>query len=186
MPSRRAALAALGTATTLSLAGCLDVTHAPGPYCQLKAVMVEWTHDGQRYRDDVGRTAGYPAIDGDDGEARGFVAAELPPLASGPRDLTVDEDTASLLERRFDTVDYLLGFCGDAFDPCRNTRVASREGFNRVQVGDRARVTLSDHTFHVHSVDGADPRAVADWETEFSTYDFSEIHEEHGEPLGER
>jgi hypothetical protein len=64
--------------------------------------------------------------------------------------------------------------------------VASREGFNRVQVGDEARVTLSDHTFHVHSVDAASDNAVAERETEFYTQDFSEIHTDHGEPLSDQ
>jgi hypothetical protein len=185
MPSRRDALAALGSATTLSLSGCLGVTHAPSAYCQLKSVMVTWTHDAQQYRDDVGRSVGHPPDDDSGGEVRTRVAEELLDIASGPREFAVDEAMETRLTREFASVEYILGFCGDAFDTCRNTRAASRAAFNAVQVGDEARVTLSDNAFRVHSVDPPDEEAVSAWETAYNQFDFSVLHADHGEPLAD-
>lgn len=181
MLSRRDALAAFGSAATLSLAGCLDVIHAPASYCQFKAVRVTWTYRNRTWADEVLRALGHP---GGGGEVRARIAEEFPGLGDGPRRLTASDEVHDQLDRTFGDVDYLLGFCGDAFDyGCRNTTAASREDFNAVQVGDGARVSLVGHEFHVHSVDAADPAAIEGWETAFHLFDFSELHAEHGVPL---
>lgn len=178
MPSRRDALATLGSAATLSLAGCIDAIHAPAAYCQWKAVYVGWHHDGRVFRDEVVWFMGHP------GRVYGRVAEEFPGLASGPRDVVAGDGVVTELERTFGEVDYLLGFCGDAFPhQCRNTDAASREDFNAVQVGDEARVSLVDHEFHVHSVDAADPAAVDGWDLELRRFDLSELHADRDVPL---
>lgn len=178
MPSRRRALAALGSAATLSLAGCIDAYHAPAAYCQWKVVNVSWPYRNRTFTDEVVWAMGHP------GSVRTRVAEEFPALASGPRRVHAGDRVVRELEREFVEIDYLLGFCGDAFpNTCRNTTAASREDFNAVQVGDEARVSLVGHEFHVHSVDAP---AVADadtWETEFHRFDFSELHADRDVPL---
>lgn len=179
--TRRGALGALGSAATLSLAGCLGVTHADSAYCQLKLVDVTWSYQNRAHRDDVCRAMGHPDVEGKRGEVRTRVAEEFSGIAGGPRDVAVDDEMADRLDRTFESVGYALGFCGDAFDGCRNTRAASRADFNAVQVGDEARVTLLDDALHVHSVDAATD--TGGWETEFDRFDFSELHADDGVPL---
>lgn len=181
--SRRSVLAAAGGVGLASLAGCLDVTHAPTAYCQLKVVSVSWRGPTNRWQDDVAWMVG------DDGDESlyGRVAEELPATVDGPRDLTIDDETHERLTNVFEDVSYLVGFCGTAFGDgdgendvgCRNTDAASRADFNRVQVADTARVTLTDDEFRVHSVDAAD---TSDWESEFHRQDFSKLHADDSLP----
>lgn len=180
--SRRDALAALGSAATVSAAGCLGFTYAPNAYCQVKAVNAVWIHEGTRHGDEVVRSSGYVEADGDGGEVDTDVAEELSSLAPTVREVAVDDDAAAALDRTFAEVHYLLGFCGDAFSHgCRNTAAASREAFNAVQVGDRAQVTLSDDVFSVHSVERA--TVTDDWTVDYRQFDFSERHADYGVPL---
>lgn len=177
MPTRRNFLAA-GTGGLLgSLAGCLTrLGLAHTGELQLKAVSVTWTHEARPYRDEVL----WVALDKPAG-VDGRVDEPLAELVTDPTEIVVSDAVHDDLEARFETVEYLLGFCGPGFDPgdpggCRNTR-ATRRGFNRVQFGDRAEVRILDGTFQVVDVYQGDDR---DWRSEVTTFDFDALHAEHG------
>jgi hypothetical protein len=185
MPSRRAYLAACGTAATTALAGCVgDVVHAPDAYCQLKGVSVKWEHDGSRWDDRVVMTIASER----ERHLDVRVAEEFAEALSDQTAVSVGDDLHRELDRTFLNVHYVLGFCGRAFDlprddsdtGCRNTDAASRADFNAVQAGDDARITLYDDAFRVH---GVDARETDDWTVEYDEFDFSERHADHGAPL---
>lgn len=182
MPSRRAFLSGTVALSASAVGGCLTrVGLAKTGYLQLKAVSVQWTHRGRTYRDEVVRL-----ISDGQSELSGAVAEQYREVVTAPNDVTVSDAVHDSLERDFETVQYLLGFCGERFphesderQGCRNTQ-APRRGFNRVQFGDRAEVRIVDNEFRVVDVyEGAagDPTA---WETEMRTFDFEERHAEHG------
>ncbi|MFB6154992.1 MAG: hypothetical protein ABEJ22_03790 [Haloferacaceae archaeon] len=184
MPSRRTLLAGLGSAAlAVATTGCLDARYAPSAFCQLKVVDVEWTDDrGRRWRDEIL----WAMADPEDRRLYARVAEEFASVADGPAAVSVSADLESELRRTFLAVDYLLGFCGPAFRTgerdtgCRNTSADSRADFERLQVGDDAAVSLVDHAFRVH---GVDERDTDDWRTEFHTFSFADVHEDHGAPV---
>jgi len=179
VPSRRQFLASASTALGVgSLAGCLtELGLAKTGHVEEKAIILDWSHDGQSYRDDV-------LSIWSDSEA-GTITGRYDPNFVGnavraPDDVVVNERVHERLSRRFD-VQYLLGICGPAFgrdgeQGCRNTWT-SRADFNRVQLTDRAEVRLSDHRFDVldvyedaFEVESADVR----------THDFAAVHADDG------
>lgn len=177
MPSRRDCLAAGVGGLAASLAGCLTrLGLAHTGELQLKAVSVTWTHEGRPYRDEVL----WVALD-EPTAVDGRVDEPLAELVADPTEIVVSEAVHADLEARFETVEYLLGFCGRGFDPgdpdgCRNTR-AIRRGFNRVQFGDRAEVRIVDGGFQIVDVYEGDDR---DWRSEVTAFDFDALHAEHG------
>ena len=180
MSSRRRFLAtAAGLPATTALAGCLtDLGVAESGYLQFKGVSVAWRHDGRRYRDEVFRAA----ADGES-ELRGRVARAYAGIVEAPRDVRVTESLARRIERDFEAVTYLVGFCWDGPDghTCRNAR-ASRATFNRVQFGDRAEVVFGSPGVEVVDVYDRAQGDPAAWETDFTTFDFRERHADDGAP----
>lgn len=181
MPSRRTCLRAASAGVAAGLAGCLTrLGLAKTGELQLKAVSVAWHHADRRYRDEVL----FVALD-EPGVVDGRVDRSLADLVADPTEIAVPDRVHEVLTRRFETVDYLLGFCGPGFGPgdpdgCRNTR-ATRHGFNRVGFGDRAEVRLVDReggdAFRIVDVyEGTD----ADWESDVTTFDFAARHADHG------
>jgi hypothetical protein len=169
-----AALASTG------IAGCsrLDLGSAKTGYLQLKTVTLRWDHDVQTYEDQPLR-----ALFGGDGER---IDARYDPdflgeAVGAPDDIVVSENRHSELGGRFE-VKYLLGFCGEDFANdderigCLNART-SRVDFNRVQFGDRAEVGLSNERFEVHSVSEDEVRTDG---ADLTTFDFADLHEDHG------
>jgi len=169
-----AALASTG------IAGCsrLDLGSAKTGYLQLKIVTLRWDHDVQTYEDQPLR-----ALFGGDGER---IDARYDPDFLGdaigaPDDIVVSENRDGELRDRFE-VKYALGFCGEDFasddeqSGCLNART-SRVDFNRVQFGDRAEVGLSDERFEVQSVSEDEVRTDG---AEVTTFDFADLHEDHG------
>ena len=180
MSSRRRFLAAAaGLPATTAIAGCLtDLGLAESGYLQLKGVSVTWRHDGRRYRDEVFRAT----ADGES-ELRGRVAREYAEIVDAPRDVRVTGTLARRIDRDFESVTYLVGFCWDGSDghTCRNSR-ASRAAFNRVQFGDRAEVVFGSPGVDVVDVYERAQGDPAAWETDVRTFDFGDRHADDGAP----
>ncbi len=175
MVSRRTLLGATGAGAFGALGGCLTrVGLAKTGYLQNKIVVVEW---GSRAR----RQSAQILYLGSDGESEidGRVAQSYRDVVDGLTHVTVSDDDSNRLRRRFDDVKYVIGFCGHGFDPSRAdgclTTVSSRNGFNRVQFGDRAEVRVTDDRFGVLDVyEGAqgDPKT---WKKKLHTFDLDEV-----------
>lgn len=181
MPSRRALLVTSSAVLpATAIGGCLSMTDTlSAELLQLKAITVTWTHDGRSYRDQLLQLHS----DGES-EITGSVVREYSQLASQPSEITVSRDVHDELEREFETVKYIVGFCGDEFDSdddfgCRNTGI-SRADFNAVQFGNRAEVTVDDGTFHLEEVTDDEGASGRGWETDINDVDWTERHAEKG------
>lgn len=91
-----------------------------------------------------------------------------------PREITVDEQLDSRLHAEFTDVTYRLGVCGTASGECGfSMKRVSRDGFNRVQLGDT--VTVADFETHhyVYSV-----TSWSDWSgpSEITTFGFADFY----------
>jgi hypothetical protein len=181
MVSRREVLTTSCAAlVSTGIAGCsrLDLGSAKTGYLQLKTVTLRWDHDVQTYEDQPLRV-----LFGGDGER---IDARYDPDFLGdavraPGDIVVSENRHGELGDRFE-VKYVLGFCGEDFANdderigCLNART-SRVDFNRVQFGDRAELGLSNEGFEVQSVSEDEVRTAG---AEVTTFDFADLHEDHG------
>lgn len=175
MVSRRTLLGATGAGAFGALGGCLArVGLAKTGYLQNKIVVVEWRVGNRNQSAEV-------LYLGSDGESEigGRVAESYRDTVDGLAHVTVSDDDVTHLRRRFDSVRYVIGFCGHGFDPSRTngclTTSSSRKDFNRVQFGDRAEVRVTKNRFHVLDVcEGArgDPST---WTKELHTFDFDEV-----------
>jgi len=181
VPSRRQLLStSLSLAAGASLAGCLtDVGLANTGFLQLKAVDVEWHHQGRRWQDEV-----LWAVSDGDSELRCRVAESYRRIVEDLDDVRVDDRLEERILEDFSAVTYALGFCWEGPDGlrCRNLQ-ATREAFNRVQFGDRAEVVVESPRVEVVDV-YEDAQGDPDgWETEFRTFDFGAMHAENGVPI---
>ena len=181
MVSRRGILATSCAALASGgIAGCsrADLGLAKTGYLQLKTVTLRWDHDNRTYESQP-----LQLLFGGDGDR---IDGRYDPdfvgdVVNAPDDVVVGEDRHSKLENWFE-VNYRLGFCGEDFADdderigCRNTRTG-RDDFNRVQFGDRAEVGLSNDRFEVHSVSEDEVRTDG---AEVTTFDFAELHDDHG------
>jgi len=181
MVSRREILATSCAAlASAGIAGCsrADLGLAKTGYLQLKTVTLRWGHDGRTYQD----RPLWLLFGGDGDRIDGRYDPDfLVDAVGAPDDVVVGEDRHRELGGRFE-VKYGLGFCGEDFADdderigCRNTWT-SRDDFNRVQFGDRAEVGLSNDRFEVHSVSEDEVRTDG---AEVTTFDFADLHEDHG------
>jgi len=181
MVSRREILATSCAAlASAGIAGCsrADLGLAETGYLQLKVVTLRWDHDGRTYE-----SRPLWLLFGGDGDR---IDGRYDPdfvgdVVNAPDDVVVGENRHRELGGRFE-VKYGLGFCGEDFADdderigCRNTWT-SRDDFNRVQFGDRAEVGLSNDRFEVHSVSEDEVRTDG---AEVTTFDFADLHEDHG------
>ncbi|WP_227380382.1 hypothetical protein [Haladaptatus halobius] len=179
MISRRQMLGTIGVAlTTESLGSCLSqLGVAKTGYIQVKAVSLEWKYNGQRYVDEPLNIV-FDRVQGD------IVGSYDPDLLGesvhSPTKIVVSKAARNRLATRFN-VNYLIRVCGTEFSKkgsqgCSN-RWTSREDFNRVQLGDRAEVRVSGDDFDVIDVykNAATVNSV-----NIRTFDFAELHKEHG------
>lgn len=176
---RSAALALPATAALSSTAGCLTrVGLAKNAYLQLLAVTVSWQHDGTRYQDQVLQATSDGAS-----EIRVRMAAEHADDFGASLDSSVGDALHEHLERRFEVVTYLAGFCwqADGSQPCRNARV-DRGDFNELAFGDRAEIRPQDDHIDVLDIYPGAQGDADDWAVEVIEFDFEELHADHGVP----
>ncbi|WP_266080814.1 hypothetical protein [Haladaptatus caseinilyticus] len=179
MISRRQVLGTMGvTLTAGGFGSCLShLGVAKTGYIQAKVVSLEWKYNGQQYVDEPLNIM----FD----RAQGDIVGSYDPDMVGdsvhsPTNIVVSKATRNRLATRFN-VDYLIRVCGTDFSKegswgCSN-RWTSREDFNRVQLGDRAEVRVSGDDFDVIDVykNAATVNSV-----DIRTFDFAELHKEHG------
>lgn len=184
--SRRQVLATSGGAlTTGSFGGCLSqLGLAKTGHLQLKVISLEWEYNGQLYRDEPL----WCWFDREEREIGGrYDPAFVGESVRAPDDIVVTEERYQLLSTHF-TVEYLLGVCGEDFvrgeesSGCQN-RWTTRTDFNRVQLNDRAEVRLPKDRFDVVDV-YEDTYPVRS--TDVRTFDFAELHKDHGITPGDR
>jgi len=163
MPSRRSFLATTTAAVGLGAApaGCLGGVLASGTdaYLQFKTVSVTWQRDNQTHRAELLDVAHHV----DEQSVEGYCDPEYAANAIQPATrIEVIESVHDRLTRDFDTVDYLLGACGEGFGDgdavaCLN-QAAGREDFNAAPL--TARVTVADRNDQFDVLD-AEPEAQA-------------------------
>jgi hypothetical protein len=158
MQSRRGFLASAAAAGTAALAGCSNPLSGPSgteAYLQWKSVGVRWQESGEHRRSDVL----FVRHRVEDGVIEGRYDPDwMDDVVEAPRDLSVSAARHSELKTRFDTVEYVLGACGEGFSDggdavgCLNQR-AGREDFNAVPLTGRAELVDRNDQFDVRSVE---------------------------------
>ena len=158
MPGRRAFLTKTTAAVGLAAgaAGCVGGIFESGTdaYLQFKAVSVSWRRDNQTYRAEVLDVAHHV----DDATVEGYYDPEYASAAVDPATrVEVGEALHDRLTREFETVDYLLGACGEGFGDgdavsCLN-QGAGRKDFNAAPLTGRVTVANRDGQFDVLDAD---------------------------------
>lgn len=174
MHPRRKFLASSGAGLVgIGIAGCLSGTNTrSAEWLQLKAISVKWSRDGRSYSDQI-----LQLMSNEEDEIRGTVASEYNDVISSPADVTASRSFHNDLQFDFETIEYVVGFCGSDFSSddesgCLNTGT-SQEDFNAVQFGDRADVEVTDNQFHIHAVQS---KSISEWDTDISEFEWSEKH----------
>lgn len=181
MPSRRRFLASsLSLGLAASLAGCLtDLGLAKTGYLHVKVVDVAWQHRGRQWQDEI-----LWAVSDGRSHLDFRVASEYEEIVESPTDVRVAEELEQQLLGDFSEVVYVTGFCWPDSGrlTCRNPQ-ASRETFNRVQFDDEAEFVFDSPGVHVVDVYEGVRGDPTEWEIEYETFDFGEMHAENGVPI---
>lgn len=156
MPSKRALLRAGGAVVGTVLAGCESLRGVEG-YVQLKSIQGRGTRDGRQFEESILRVT----LSSPPGEAPPeltFVEDAWVNRFETPRKPTVSESLHNDLDRKYDTVRYVVGVCtpawadNDESEGCYNV-ATTRQNFNAVQVHERVRASSDGTYLTIHSMD---------------------------------
>lgn len=185
-PSRRRTVrTALGLAGLGAVSGCLDRLRASEPaFLSYKSITVGWPGN---------RVEGYVADLcwlWSDGRSRlfGWAPGKYPDVVRSPGNVVVSNATARRLRDRFSRVKLVVGFSHvdttdlSLLESDLGQIAVPREEFNRVQFGDRIRVTPTSSDVRIHGVQRGQHGDPADWDISIGTKTLTDQFPDSGVP----
>ncbi|MEF8841145.1 MAG: hypothetical protein V5A62_05910 [Haloarculaceae archaeon] len=159
-------ISTLGLAGLGSTSGCLDFLSQSEPaFLSYKAVAVQWETDrGQGHVADL-------CWLWSDGRSRifGWEPEEYPDIVRTATDVTVSDETFRTLQKRFTGVIFQVGLSSiettdlSLLESDFGILDVSRDRFNRVQFGDRVRVSPTDSGVRIRDIQRGRHNDPADW-----------------------